>query len=153
MFHKWIYLGGLMAIIVAVSYGRQTAKIPHIYAERGQISECTDKEHAFKVVLNIASDGLLACNNNFHGKDTDPLLMDIANPGFNDFLRSWFKSFTPDEQKVLAEDTASMIVIAPKVSDDLVKRVKDAVRYAGIEKVTVSDFGPVLRLKENESRQ
>lgn len=153
MFQKWIYPGCLIAIIVAVSCGRQTAKAPHIYAEREQISECSDKEQAFKVVLNIASDGLLTCNNNFHGKDTDPLLLDIANPGFNDFLRSWFKSFTPDEQKVLAEDTVSMIVIAPKVSDELVKRVKDAVRYAGIEKVTVSDFGPVLRLKENESRQ
>ncbi len=54
--------------------------------------EYTDADRTFGVVLEISSDSLIICNNNFSGQDSDPLILDTSNPAFTDFLSNWFAS-------------------------------------------------------------
>ena len=48
--------------------------------------EYSDADRTFGVVLEITSDSLMKCNNNFSGNDDNPLILDISNPGFPDLL-------------------------------------------------------------------
>ncbi|MDE7408362.1 MAG: hypothetical protein K2M76_08070 [Muribaculaceae bacterium] len=96
-------------------------------------------EASFNVVLEITRDGLLTCNNDFDGKDTDPLILDINNPGFNDYLKIWFDSFTSEQLLYLNNDKALLIFIGPGVPYDLVEKVRNAVTIAGIDQMCVAD--------------
>lgn len=54
--------------------------------------EYTDADRTFSVVLEISSDSLMTCNNNFSGPDSGPSILDTSNPAFPDLLSDWFAS-------------------------------------------------------------
>lgn len=57
--------------------------------------EYTDADRTFGVVLEISSDSLITCNNNFSGRDSGPLILDTSNPAFTDFLSIGLHQWIP----------------------------------------------------------
>lgn len=92
------------------------------------------------VVLEITSDSLLTCHNDFMGQDSCPLVLDITNPGFTDFLGVWFDSLTPDQLSRLKRDSVLLVSAGPNVSNHLLDKVKKAVKDIGLEKMSVAAF-------------
>ena len=138
----------LWRILIAMTLAIILSIIGHLVVKMGEsivddavceTAAADGDEASFNVVLEITRDGLLTCNNDFDGKDTDPLILDINNPGFNDYLKIWFDSFTSEQLLYLNNDKALLIFIGPGVPYDLVEKVRNAVTIAGIDQMCVAD--------------
>ena len=102
--------------------------------------EYTDADRTFGVVLEISSDSLMTCNNNFSGQDCDPLILDTTNPAFPDFLSDWFASMDSVQINRLKTDSELHISVGDGVTDATVEKVKRNVIKCGIEGMSISNF-------------
>ena len=102
--------------------------------------EYTDADRTFGVVLEISSDSLITCNNNFSGQDSDPLILDTTNPAFPDFLSNWFASMDSVQINWLKIGSELHISAGDGVTDVTIEKVKNNVKNCGIEGMSISNF-------------
>lgn len=102
--------------------------------------EYTDADRTFGVVLEISSDSLITCNNNFSGQDSDPLILDTTNPAFPDFLSNWFASMDSVQINRLKIGSELHISAGDGVTDVTIEKVKNNVKNCGIEGMSISNF-------------
>ncbi|MBD5186122.1 MAG: hypothetical protein HDS92_05885 [Bacteroidales bacterium] len=102
--------------------------------------EYTDADRTFSVVLEISSDSLMTCNNNFSGHDSDPLILDTTNPAFLDFLSNWFASMDSVQINRLKSGSDLHITVGDGVMDATIEKVKNNVKKCGIEGMSISNF-------------
>ena len=102
--------------------------------------EYTDADRTFGVVLEISSDSLMTCNNNFSGHDSDPLILDTTNPAFPDFLSNWFASMESVQINRLKTGSELHISVRNGVTYATIEKVKRNVMKCGIEGMSISNF-------------
>ena len=102
--------------------------------------EYTDADRTFGVVLEISSDSLMTCNNNFSGHDSDPLILDTTNPAFPDFLSNWFASMDSVQINRLKTGSELHISVRNGVTYATIEKVKRNVMKCGIEGMSISNF-------------
>ena len=102
--------------------------------------EYTDADRTFDVVLEISSDSLMTCNNNFMGQDSNPLILDTSNPAFPDFLSDWFASMDSVQINRLKAGSELHISVGDGVTDATVEKVKSNVIKCGIKGISISNF-------------
>ena len=102
--------------------------------------EYTDADRTFGVVLEISSDSLITCNNNFSGQDSDPLILDTSNPDFTDFLSNWFASMDSVQINRLKNGSELHISVGDGVTDATIEKVKRNVMKCGIKGMSISNF-------------
>ena len=102
--------------------------------------EYTDADRTFGVVLEISSDSLITCNNNFFGQDSDPLVLDTSNPAFTDFLSNWFASMDSVQINRLKNGSELHISVGDGVTDATIEKVKRSVMKCGIKGMSISNF-------------
>ena len=102
--------------------------------------EYTDADRTFSVVLEISSDSLMSCNNNFSGQDSDPLILDTSNPAFPDFLSNWFASMDSVQINRLKNGDELHISAGDGVTDATIEKVKRNVMKCGIKGMSISNF-------------
>lgn len=102
--------------------------------------EYTDADRTFGVVLEITSDSLMTCNNNFSGQDSDPLILDTSNPAFPDLLSSWFASMNSVQINRLKNGSELHISVRDGVTESTVEKVKRNVIICGIKGMSISNF-------------
>lgn len=102
--------------------------------------EYTDADRTFGVVLEITSDSLMTCNNNFSGQDRDPLILDTSNPAFPDLLSSWFASMDSVQINRLKNGSELHISARDGVTEATVEKVKRNVKICGIKGMSISNF-------------
>lgn len=102
--------------------------------------EYSDADRTFSVVLEITSDSLMTCNNNFSGKDDNPLILDTSNPNFPDLFFNWFDSMDSIQINKLKEGSELHISAKDGVTDATVEKVKQNLRKYGIKGMSVSNF-------------
>lgn len=73
---------GCAMLMVSCSQTANNAKITTSAEDDRSPLEFSDADRTFSVVLEISSDSLMTCNNNFSGKDENPLILDTRNPNF-----------------------------------------------------------------------
>ena len=102
--------------------------------------EYSDADRTFGVVLEITSDSLMKCNNNFSGNDDNPLILDISNPGFPDLLSKWFASMDSVQINRLKDGSELHISVRDGVTDATIEKVKRNIKKCGIEGMSISNF-------------
>lgn len=102
--------------------------------------EYSDADKTFGVVLEISSDSLMTCNNNFSGQDSDPLILDTSNPAFPDFLSNWFASMDSVQINRLKNGSELHISVGDGVTDATIEKVKRNVMKCGIKGISISNF-------------
>lgn len=102
--------------------------------------EYTDADRTFGVVLEISSDSLMTCNNNFSGHDCDPLILDTTNPAFPDFLSNWFASMDSVQINRLKTGSELHISAGDGVTYATIEKVKRNVMKCGIKGMSISNF-------------
>ena len=102
--------------------------------------EYTDADRTFGVVLEISSDSLMTCNNNFSGHDSDPLILDTTNPAFPDFLSNWFASMDSVQINRLKTGSELHISAGDGVTYATIEKVKRNVMKCGIKGMSISNF-------------
>ena len=102
--------------------------------------EYSDADRTFSVVLEISSDSLMACNNNFSGIDDNPLILDTSNPGFPDLFSKWFASMDSIQINLLKSGSDLHISVGDGVTDATIEKVKNNVKNCGIEGMSISNF-------------
>lgn len=102
--------------------------------------EYTDADRTFGVVLEITSDSLLKCNNNFSEHDSDPMILDTSNPAFPDLLSNWFASMDSVQINRLKNGSELHITVRDGVTEVTVEKVKRNVMKCGIKGMSISNF-------------
>ena len=102
--------------------------------------EYSDADRTFSVVLEISSDSLMVCNNNFSGIDDNPLILDTSNPGFPDLFSKWFASMDSIQINLLKSGSDLHISVGDGVTDATIEKVKNNVKNCGIEGMSISNF-------------
>lgn len=102
--------------------------------------EYSDADRTFSIVLEITSDSLMTCNNNFSGKDDNPLILDISNPNFSDLFSEWFASMDSIQINQLKSGSDLHITVGDGVMDATIEKVKNNIKKCGIEGISISNF-------------
>ena len=102
--------------------------------------EYTDADRTFSIILEITSDGLMTCNNNFLGKDEIPLILDTSNLDFPDLFSEWFTSMDSIQINRLKNGSELHISVETGVTDTTIENVKSNVIKCGIEEMAISNF-------------
>ena len=102
--------------------------------------EYSDADRTFSVVLEISSDSLIACNNNFSGIDDNPLILDTSNPGFPDLFSKWFASMDSIQINLLKSGSELHISVGNDVTDATIEKVKNNIKKCGIDGMSISNF-------------
>ncbi|MBD5317415.1 MAG: hypothetical protein HDS11_07100 [Bacteroides sp.] len=102
--------------------------------------EYSDADRTFSVVLEISSDSLMTCNNNFSGIDDNPLILDTSNPDFPDLFSEWFASMDSIQINQLKSGSDLHITVGDGVMDATIEKVKHNVKKCGIEGMSISNF-------------
>ena len=102
--------------------------------------EYSDADRTFSVVLEISSDSLMACNNNFSGIDDNPLILDTSNPSFPDLFSNWFASMDSVQISQLKDGSELHISVGNGVTDATIEKVKRNVMKCGIKGMSISNF-------------
>ena len=102
--------------------------------------EYSDADRTFSIVLEITSDSLMTCNNNFSGKDDNPLILDISNPNFSDLFSEWFASMDSIQINQLKSGSDLHITVGDGVMDATIEKVKNNIKKCGIEGMSISNF-------------
>lgn len=100
----------------------------------------TDADRTFSVVLEITSDSLMTCYNNFSGKDENPLILDTSNPAFPDFFSEWFESMDSAQITQLRNGSELHISAKDGVTEATIEKVKSNVIKHGIKGMAISNF-------------
>ena len=102
--------------------------------------EYSDADRTFDVVLEISSDSLITCNNNFSGKDDNPLILDTCNPDFPELFSEWFASMDSIQISRLKTGSELHISVGDDVTDATIEKVKNNIKKCGIEGMSISNF-------------
>ena len=102
--------------------------------------EYSDADRTFSVVLEISSDSLMTCNNNFSGIDDNPLILDTSNPSFPDLFSNWFASMDSVQISQLKDGSELHISVGNGVTDATIEKVKRNVMKCGIKGMSISNF-------------
>lgn len=102
--------------------------------------EYSDADRTFGVTLEISSDSLMTCNNNFSGQDSEPLILDTSNPAFPDFLSNWFASMDSVQINRLKNGSELHISVGDGVTDATIEKVKLNVMKCGVKGMSISNF-------------
>lgn len=113
--------------------------------------EFTDADRTFRVVLEISSDSLLTCNNNFSGSDVNPLILDTSNPEFLDNLSGWFASMDSTQISRLKNNSEIHISVGDDVADATIEKVKRSIKKIGIEGMSISNYLESITSDESQS--
>ena len=131
---------GCSIMVASCSQSSNNAKITALADDDRPPLEYSDADRTFDVVLEITSDSLITCNNNFSGKDDNPLILDTSNPRFYDLFSEWFASMDSVQINRLKKGSELHITIRDDVTDSTIEKVKRAVRKCGIEGMSISNF-------------
>ncbi len=131
---------GCVMMMASCNQSPNNTKTPALAEDDRPPLECTDADRTFSVVLEITSDSLLICHNEFLNKEDNSIVLDISNPGFNDFFAEWFHSLDSIQANELQNTSTLHIIVGANVTSATVDRVKTAIRYCGIEKYSLSNF-------------
>ena len=102
--------------------------------------EYSDADRTFSVVLEISSDSLMTCMNNFSGIDDNPLILDTSNPDFPGLFSEWFASMDSIQINQLKSGSDLHITVGDGVMDATIEKVKNNVKKCGIEGMAISNF-------------
>lgn len=136
----YLLMSGAMMIIASCSQSANNNQSSALADSDRPPLEYTDADRTFGVVLEISSDSLMTCNNNFSGKDSNPLILDTSNPAFPDFLSDWFASMDSVQINRLKIGSELHISVGDGVTDATVEKVKRNVMKCGIEEMSISNF-------------
>ena len=131
---------GCTMMLASCSQSSNNAKTTALAEDDRPPLEYSDADRTFDVVLEITSDSLITCNNNFSGKDDNPLILDTSNPRFSDLFTEWFASMDSVQINRLKNGSELHITIRDDVTDSTIEKVKRAVRECGIEGMSISNF-------------
>ena len=131
---------GCTMMLASCSQSSNNAKTTALAEDDRPPLEYSDADRTFDVVLEITSDSLITCNNNFSGKDDNPLILDTSNPRFSDLFSEWFASMDSVQINRLKNGSELHITIRDDVTDSSIEKVKRTVRKCGIEGMSISNF-------------
>lgn len=134
-----IFIGCGMMMASCAQSSDNTQRTTSVEEDRPPL-EYTDADRTFSVVLEISSDSLLTCNNNFLGIDDNPLILDTSNPGFPDFLSNWFATMDSVQINRLKSGRELHISVGDSVADATVEKIKHNVMKCGIRGISISNF-------------
>lgn len=100
----------------------------------------SDADRTFRVVLEITSDSLMTCYNNFSGKDDNPLILDTSNSDFPNLFSKWFASMDSIQINQLKNGSELHISAMSGVTDATIEKVKSSVIKCGIKGMSISNF-------------
>ena len=135
----YLLMGCTMMVASCSQSSNNTQKTVLAEDDRPQL-EYSDADRTFSVVLEISSDSLMTCNNNFSGIDDNPLILDTSNPGFPDLFSKWFASMDSIQINLLKSGSALHISVGDGVTDATIEKVKNNVKNCGIEGMSISNF-------------
>ncbi|MDE7419836.1 MAG: hypothetical protein K2N35_06480 [Muribaculaceae bacterium] len=135
----WLIIGSAM-MVASCSQPSNNGKITAFAEDDRPPLEYSDADRTFSVVLEITSDSLMTCNNNFSGKDDNPLILDISNPNFSDLFSEWFASMDSIQINQLKSGSDLHITVGDGVMDATIEKVKNNVKKCGIEGMSISNF-------------
>ena len=135
----YLLMGCTMMVASCSQSSNNTQKTVLAEDDRPQL-EYSDADRTFSVVLEISSDSLMTCNNNFSGIDDNPLILDTGNPGFPDLFSKWFASMDSIQINLLKSGSALHISVGDGVTDATIEKVKNNVKNCGIEGMSISNF-------------
>ena len=135
----WLIIGSAM-MVASCSQSSNNGKITAFAEDDRPPLEYSDADRTFSVVLEITSDSLMTCNNNFSGKDDNPLILDISNPNFSDLFSEWFASMDSIQINQLKSGSDLHITVGDGVMDTTIEKVKNNVKKCGIEGMSISNF-------------
>ena len=135
----YLLMGCTMMVASCSQSSNNTQKTVLAEDDRPQL-EYSDADRTFSVVLEISSDSLMTCNNNFSGIDDNPLILDTSNPGFPDLFSKWFASMDSIQINLLKSGSALHISVGDGVTDATIEKVKNNVKNCGIEGMPISNF-------------
>ena len=136
----YLLMGCAMMIMASCSQSANNNQSSAMADDDRPPLEYTDADRTFGVVLEISSDSLITCNNNFSGQDSDPLILDTTNPAFPDFLSNWFASMDSIQINLLKSGSNLHISVGDGVTDATIEKVKNNVKNCGIEGMSISNF-------------
>lgn len=136
----YMLMGGFMMIMTSCCQSANNNQRSALADDDRPLLEYTDADRTFGVLLEISSDSLMTCNNNFSGHDSDPLILDTTNPAFPDFLSNWFASMDSIQINRLKNGSELHISVGDGVTEATVEKVKRNVIKCGIEGMSISNF-------------
>lgn len=136
----YMLMGGFMMIMTSCSQSANNNQRSTLADDDRPLLEYTDADRTFGVLLEISSDSLMTCNNNFSEQHSDPLILDTTNPAFPDFLSNWFASMDSIQINRLKNGSELHISVGDGVTEATVEKVKRNVIKCGIEGMSISNF-------------
>ena len=127
-------------MLASCSQSSNNAKITALADDDRPPLEYSDADRTFSVILEISSDSLMTCNNNFSGNDDNPLILDTSNPSFPDLFSEWFASMDSLQRNQLKDGSELHISVGNDVTDATIEKVKSNVKKCGIEGMSISNF-------------
>ena len=127
-------------MVASCSQPSNNSKITEFAEDDRPPLEYSDADRTFSIVLEITSDSLMTCNNNFSGKDDNPLILDISNPNFSDLFSEWFASMDSIQINQLKSGSDLHITVGDGVMDATIEKVKNNIKKCGIEGMSISNF-------------
>lgn len=135
----YLLMGGVMMIMTSCSQSANNNQSSALADDRPPL-EHTDADRTFGVLLEISSDSLMTCSNNFSGQDSKPLILDTTSPAFPDILSNWFASMDSIQMNRLKNGSELHISVGDGVTEASVEKVKRNVIKCGIEGLSISNF-------------
>ena len=136
----YLLMGCAMMIMASCSQSANNNQSSAMADDDRPPLEYIDADRTFGVVLEISSDSLMTCNNNFSEQDSDPLILDTTNPAFPDFLSNWFESMDSVQINRLKTGSELHISAGDGVTDATIEKVKRNVMKCGIKGMSISNF-------------
>ena len=135
----YLLMGCIMMVASCIQSSNNTQKTVLAEDDRPPL-EYSDADRTFGVVLEISSDSLMTCNNNFSGHDSDTLILDTTNPAFPDLLSNWFASMDSVQINRLKTGSELHISAGDGVTYATIEKVKRNVMKCGIKGMSISNF-------------
>ena len=135
----WLIIGSSI-MVASCSQPSNNSQITAFAEDDRPPLEYSDADRTFSIVLEITSDSLMTCNNNFSGKDDNPLILDISNPNFSDLFSEWFASMDSIQINQLKSGSDLHITVGDGVMDATIEKVKNNIKKCGIEGISISNF-------------
>lgn len=131
---------GCAMLVASCSQSANNSKITTSAEDDRPPLEYSDADRTFSIILEITSDSLITCNNNFSGKDENPLILDTSNPDFPDLFSKWFASMDSTQINLLKTGSELHISVGDDVTEATIEKVKSNVKKCGIEGMSISNF-------------
>ncbi len=127
-------------MVTSCNLSSNNTQTPALAEEDRPPFEHSDADRTFSVVLEITSDSLMTCYNNFSGNDDNPLILDTSNPDFPNLFSKWFASMDSIQINQLKNGSELHISAKSGVTDATIEKVKSNVIQCGIKGMSISNF-------------